>query len=120
MPLRILVVKLQDMLPFTSTRNNPGFFKGTVVEQAVADELGPGKSIARCDRIDESVCVGAEPWKGMRRRYNSSRAAETAVSFQISDLPFVGPSPDQSLGSGLAIRHFALLLGPFEVRLTIA
>ena len=22
------------------TRNNPGFFKGTVVEQAVADELG--------------------------------------------------------------------------------
>jgi hypothetical protein len=22
------------------TRNNPGFFKGTIVEQAVADELG--------------------------------------------------------------------------------
>ena len=28
------------------TRSNPGFFKGTVVEQAVADGAGPGKSIA--------------------------------------------------------------------------
>jgi hypothetical protein len=37
----------QDFREFTftnaamlHTRNNPGFFKGTVVEQAVADELG--------------------------------------------------------------------------------
>ena len=40
-------VTAQDFREFTftnaamlHTRNNPGFFKGTVVEQAVADELG--------------------------------------------------------------------------------
>jgi hypothetical protein len=37
------------------TRNNPGFFKGTVVEQAIADELGLEKGIARCDRIDDFI-----------------------------------------------------------------
>ena len=41
----------QDFREFTftnaarlHTRNNPGFFKGTVVEQAVADELGLEKA----------------------------------------------------------------------------
>ena len=34
------------------TRNNPGFFKDTVVEQAV---VGPGNSIARCERIDDFI-----------------------------------------------------------------
>ena len=41
------IVTEQDFREFTftnaamlHTRNNPGFFKGTVVEQAVADELG--------------------------------------------------------------------------------
>jgi hypothetical protein len=51
----------QDFREFTftnaamlHTRNNPAFFKGTVVEQAVVNELGPGKGIVRCDRIDDS------------------------------------------------------------------
>jgi hypothetical protein len=51
-PKASVVLKLnqsteQDFREFTftnaamlHTRNNPGFFKGTVVEQAVADELG--------------------------------------------------------------------------------
>ena len=34
-------------------RDNPGFFNGTVVEQAVADELGLEKTITRCYRIDD-------------------------------------------------------------------
>jgi hypothetical protein len=46
--------------PFTNaamlhTRNNPGFFKDTVVAQAVGDErVGPEKSIADCERINKS------------------------------------------------------------------
>jgi hypothetical protein len=46
----------QDFREFTftnaamlHTRNNPGFFKGTVVEQAVADELG----LERASPIDD-------------------------------------------------------------------
>ena len=43
-------------LPFTNaamlhTCNNPGFFKGTVVGQAVADELGLRNGIADCERV---------------------------------------------------------------------
>jgi hypothetical protein len=45
------LVTEQDFREFTftnaamlHTRNNPGFFKGTVVEQAVADELGLERS----------------------------------------------------------------------------
>ena len=50
----------QDFREFTftnaatlHTRNNPGFFKGTVVEQAVADELGLGNRIADCERVNK-------------------------------------------------------------------
>jgi len=32
------------MPQYCTCRNNPGFFKGTVVEQAVADELGPERA----------------------------------------------------------------------------
>jgi hypothetical protein len=49
----------QDFREFTftnaamlHTRNNPRFFKGTVVEQAVADELGQ-ESIADCERVNK-------------------------------------------------------------------
>jgi antitoxin FitA len=43
-------------LPFTNaamlhTCNNPGFFKGTVVGQAVADEWGLRNGIADCERV---------------------------------------------------------------------
>ena len=50
----------QDFREFTftnaamlHTRNNTGFFKGTVVEQAVADELGLGNRIADCERVNK-------------------------------------------------------------------
>ena len=33
------------------TRNNSGFFKVTVIEQAVADELGLENGIADCERV---------------------------------------------------------------------
>jgi hypothetical protein len=46
------------------TRNNPGFFKSTVVEQAVADELRAGKSIARCDGTGDFAMRRCQPWKG--------------------------------------------------------
>ena len=42
------------------TRNNPGFLKGTVVEQAVADEWAL-KRISRCDRIDDVAIAGKAP-----------------------------------------------------------
>ena len=35
------------------TRNNPGFFKRTVVEQAVADELGVEKVSRTCERVNK-------------------------------------------------------------------
>ena len=47
----------QDFREFTftnaamlHTRNNPGFFKGTAVEQAVADELGLESASPRAHR----------------------------------------------------------------------
>src|SRR6266403_2205500 len=50
----------QDFREFTFTNaarlhtgNNPGFFKGTVVEQAVAGELGLGNGIADCERVNK-------------------------------------------------------------------
>jgi hypothetical protein len=51
----------QDFREFTftnaamlHTRNNPGFFKGTVVEQAVADELGLERASPADDRVNKS------------------------------------------------------------------
>jgi len=41
-------------MPQCCTRSNPRFFKGTVVDQAVAEQL-PGKTIAGCDYIDDLV-----------------------------------------------------------------
>ena len=50
----------QDFREFTftnaatlHTRSNPGFFKDTVVEQAVADELGLGNGIADCECVNK-------------------------------------------------------------------
>lgn len=50
----------QDFREFTFTnaamlhmRNNPGFFKDTVVEQAGCRGVDPGNRVARCDRIDD-------------------------------------------------------------------
>ena len=52
----------QDFREFTftdaarlHTRNNPGFFKGTVVEQAVADELGLERASPAATA--ETICV---------------------------------------------------------------
>ena len=60
----------QDFREFTftnaamlHTRNNPGFFKGTVVEQAVADELG---------LESQDIKAGPEFWLWLTQRRAAS------------------------------------------------
>jgi hypothetical protein len=61
----------QDFREFTftnaamlHTRNNPGFFKSTVVEQAVADELGLERASPAATAKMTLLGIDAESWEG--------------------------------------------------------